>query len=119
MATPHRALLTSSALCAAATLAVLTTHPGLALRLKRSIAWTNPEHAYVLLATISAQYEIEKAPLDGNPNGFSFIRGSRDPFCTPVALAIGPGGNLYVAGEFGHPCHESIQIFARGASGNV
>ena len=37
----------------------------------------------------------------------------------PVALAIGPAGNLYVAGSFGAKCHPAIEIFARGAYGNV
>ena len=97
---------------------LLALTPARAERVEPSIGWSNPHHAYLTWRDPqSLAYEVNEISLATGES--RILGGSKAAFCQPTGLAIGPQGNLYVSGTFGTPCHAAIEIFARGASGNV
>ena len=88
-------------------------------RVSPSIAWSNPHHAYIIwVKPQTMDYEVNEISLGTGQS--ETLAGPKTAFCSLSGLAIGPRGDLYVAGHFfGHPCGAAIEIFARGAHGNV
>ena len=87
-------------------------------RMAPSIGWSNPHHAYIVWGDPQTHaHEVNEISLDTGQS--QILGGSKPAFCELNGLAIGPQGNLYAAGRFGHPCRAAVAIFARGAHGNV
>ena len=88
----------------------------LVVRPAAAVSWSNPHHAYITFSDASESYpwRVEEISLNKHPKPPQSLLGQ---FCVLDGLAIGPRGNLYIAGLFGEQCNPAIEIFAPGAHG--